>query len=304
MSLAQATDGPIDVAAKFFRDLDDSNISDDSLRDWVNSLPPGYFTPFSDAGGELERKQFQWDLGYFNLQKLAAQHNFSKERIDHLLDIRRVARVENWVGMTANVPSAADTTDSLLRKASYTEEQPSMSFMPADDFRRRFENVPLAHAQEALKAELGDARNTTIELQALVDWCEKIRPDIFESYTVDDFAPTVSNPLSGDFQVADFYIQRGWLDRNFSKKRFIAIVTLRDLLRKQRKLPVAQRETPIRTAEGEKPDSTRKRTTDEERDALLLKNILDWIKTHLWRNIAVFVGFVLLIALVYRHCGN
>lgn len=162
-----------------------------------------------------------WNPDYFSRQKFFAARNFSKERLEHLIHVRDVFRQRNEKGFT---PTTASTT----RKVQMSNA--SVDYQPSSNLKKFVEEGDLLMIRTAMRLELNDRSLDGAELQAALRWVNGRVSGIFEAVSEGAFA---RESLEDRNQWTENYydLQGTYLKSNFSEKRFLHLIEVREHLR-------------------------------------------------------------------------
>lgn len=167
----------------------------------------------------LENPEYLWNEGFFEQCMRESADVFSQRRLEHLLKVRDCLRNK---GVRGFVPIAK-------KKESETM---SSEFQPTENLKSNFQNVdsdPL-QAQIALRLEIYNVTKDSDYLINAVNWAQSKAPDLFSPYTTSAFKKSISEN-SEDWNADYFDIQTEYLSGNFSEKRYLHLIKVRQHLR-------------------------------------------------------------------------
>ncbi|WP_208625385.1 hypothetical protein [Salinicola salarius] len=217
----------LEKARKSYLDsLQDSRVTPELLREMLVELEkkvPALYQPGSGENG-VDPDPLNWSAEYFSRHRTLARQNFSRERIEHLLDVRahlRAQKVKGFVPKTEVYDSRTESADGM---ASH--------YIPSDNLQKFVKEGELNTIRAALMMELHDNSQTSADLRNAIDWTKKKVPELFKVYTQKAFARKIDTDKSQ--WSSDYYNKQVvYLEHNFSEKRFLHVIDVRERLRQQ-----------------------------------------------------------------------
>lgn len=181
------------------------------------------FQPGIDKG-TLDLDPINWNTEYFSRHLLLAEHNFARERIEHLIKVREHLRELGVKGFVPLKPSpATQRKDARSMKSNYS---------PSPNLQRFLKEGNLLTMRTALRMELNDSSLTTTDLHSALAWVKANFPGIFDAYEEKAFARGME--LDQKLWTTQYYdSQVTFLKTNFCEERFRHLIDIRDLLRRQ-----------------------------------------------------------------------
>jgi len=168
----------------------------------------------------------RWTSQYFFRQVSHARHNFSAKRAEHLLQVRTHLQ---QVGAAGFVKQEGITP---LAKDEVGAATVAGEFSPSPSLARALETDDVGIIRSALVLELADARLNGAYLQAAMALAADQQALVFVPFEEGRFMA----PLNGDRAAWSAHYhddQVVFLDANFSIKRFLHVVDVREHLRLQ-----------------------------------------------------------------------
>ncbi|MEG4315294.1 hypothetical protein U8L64_09825 [Pseudomonas sp. FIP_A4] len=213
------------VREQFLAALNDTQVSTELLKQMIRvaEKTPGVMDAHEVYVGynAIDADPVSWHPDYFSRQSFLASRNFSKERLEHLISVRDVFRQRNEKGFT---PTTASTTRKVQMNTA------SVDYHPSINLKKFVDEGDLLTTRTALRLELNDRRLDGIELHAALAWIKGCVPDIFEAYSEGAFARELASDQNK--WTEDYYdLQVTYLKTNFSEKRFLHLIEVRELLR-------------------------------------------------------------------------
>lgn len=210
---------------QFLSALDDTQVSTELLKQLLDAAQqsPGVMDTHEVDGvtRATDVDPVSWTPDYFSRQKFFATRNFSKERLEHLIQVRDVFRQRNEKGFTPTVAA------SHARKAPM--DNVASDYQPSSNLKKFVDEGDLLTIRTALRLELNDRRLDGAELRGALVWTKGNVPGIFEAVAEGAFAREL---VSDQNQwTEDYYdLQVTYLKTNFSEKRFLHLIQVRELL--------------------------------------------------------------------------
>lgn len=214
------------VREQFLTALDDTQVSTELLRQLVDAAQqcPGVMDTHEVDGitRAFDVDPVSWNSDYFSRQKFFATRNFSKERLEHLIQVRDVFRQRNEKGFTPTI-AASPTRKAPMKSASF-------DYQPSSNLKQFVDDGDLLTIRTAMRMELNDRRLDGAELHAALAWVKGSVSGIFEAVSEGAFA---REPIADHNQwTEDYYdLQVTYLKTNFSEKRFLHLIEVREHLR-------------------------------------------------------------------------
>lgn len=209
----------------FLKQCRNTGITTEALKSTID-FAESQSTIFSDHSDApyLHTLQIKWTPGYFEECMKGVEDVFSIHRITHLLKVRDYLRNRGDAGFKPSPPEKPEVFTAMQ-----TVFHPKK--MLIDNFQT--ENFDLLRAQTALQVEIYDISNDAAYLTQAIQWAEKKVNNIFLPYEVDMFKNSISENKS-DWGADYFDIQTVYLGKNFSKKRYLHLIEVRQYLRDHR----------------------------------------------------------------------
>ncbi|WP_346796325.1 hypothetical protein R5M92_12735 [Halomonas sp. Bachu 37] len=215
---------------EFLSSLKDPEVSTEHLRGLLNQARQHSPELLSGFQPGIEKsipssKSKDWNTAYFSRHIRLAEHNFARERIEHLIEVREYLREQ---GVKGFVPSPR--SPSHLQTGS--PHNVASNHTPSDNLQKFVASSDLLAIRTALRMELHRNSLTSEDLRTDLAWTKARVPDLFETYSEKAFA----RGMESDRQLWDsqYYAdQVVYLKTNFSEERFHHLIEVRGLLRQQ-----------------------------------------------------------------------
>lgn len=284
------------IRDEFLAALKDTQLGSELLSEMALELArtSDILEPFlTHEGCAIDGRQPYWSGDYFNKQKAFARMNFSKERLEHLIEVRQFLRQRGDKGF---VPVAG-----ARQSAAPHSPQSQHDYQPTNNLKKFVAQGDLLTTRTALRIEFNDNRLDDHQLYAAVQWMKTQVPDIFENYSEKAFARGIELD-SSQWTPEYFGNQIVYLKTNFAEKRFLHLIEVRQVLRERGEedfapANVAEPKAPSRSGSvpqaPQRPKSSSYQTTATSRSELNPA-----FKAALMIGGAIAAVVVLLIALV------
>lgn len=182
------------------------------------------FQPNSEMKSLFAEKT-DWSADYFSRHCWLARENFSRERIEHIIQVKEYLRKQGVKGFTST-PSSS----SLPHEES--EYKLNSNFTPSENLKKFVtEGDPLT-IRTALRMELYNNRLSTSKLKETISWAKSRVPDLFEKFAEKSFARALDQDKK-NWSSEYFESQIVYLKTNFSEERLLHLIEVRELLGQQ-----------------------------------------------------------------------
>ncbi|MFM0362169.1 hypothetical protein [Paraburkholderia sediminicola] len=233
---------------EFLAALDETQFSGEFLRQFlaqVESATPDLLNSYAadEMLAPIDAAQSSWNVDYYRRQKHCAGHNFSKERLEHLIAVREYFRQEGYKGF---VPQAVGGGSSGVDKVSQVKRfdgTPS-SYQPSSNLKKFVDEGDLLTIRTALRLELNNNRLGGQDLRNASAWTRGQVSALFEPNTEKNFARAI-DPDQSHWLPEYYNNQTVYLKTNFSEERFLHLVEVREHLRQRGLEGFAPIATPI-----------------------------------------------------------
>ncbi|MFL9925037.1 hypothetical protein PQR62_12235 [Herbaspirillum lusitanum] len=202
------------------------------MREMLNELSARHPRVFDqddvDTETLFEQDKLNWDERYFSVQRKLAKGRFTRNRLDHLIQVRRYFEQQGHKGFLSSPSKSNEGTDTAMEQSVYE---------PFESLRNAVRDDHLHAAQTALRLELDYQHLDSAELRKAASWAKAQLPSIFEPYREYDFARAIDQD-SAQWN-ADYYnTQIVYLNANFSEERFLHLVAVREFFHPQLKVSI------------------------------------------------------------------
>lgn len=221
-----------------------SKVESVSESDWIES--PNELEP------KIQLNKYKWNISYFNQQVGAVNRlSFSKKRFLHALDVKQYLQELGAEGFDIEESEESDvSTPNFIHndtinatneikhnensgeelKSLREDEKLSNSYFPDRQLLTAVEGKSVVETQVALEMALNDSRLNSVELRQSILYVKKNLPKVFEQYQVSNVAPAFNE--NKEFWDKDyFFLQKAYLNFNFSLERFEHLIEVRGYLK-------------------------------------------------------------------------
>ena len=196
------------------------------LLDEAETQLPELIVTFEAGTGKnaLDPDAVSWSVEYFSRHVLLTEHNFSRERIEHLIVVREHLRK---LGVKGFAPRA--TPPSSQSRSAYNV---TSNYEPSFNLKRFVAERDLLTIRTALRMELNDNSLTAADLRAALAWTSSEVPGLLEAFSEKSFARGMESDQR--LWTNQYYdLQVVYLKTNYAEERFLHLIEVRDHLRQQ-----------------------------------------------------------------------
>lgn len=213
----------------FLASLDDTQLSTELLLDVLTQAQaqtPELVVSYEagEAKSPIDNDPVSWTSSYYSRHKILAEHNFSRERLEHLIRVRDHFRKQSIKGF---VPSSERTSATVENSRTA-----SMHYTPSANLKKFVDEGDLLTIRTALRMELNDNRLSSEELRAALSWVKTKVPGLCESYSEKAFARAM-DPDRNHWTSEYYDGQVVYLKANFAEERYLHQIDVRSLLRER-----------------------------------------------------------------------
>lgn len=196
----------------------DTTLLREQLSDLAAAYPDLFASYENNAVLEpIDSNKGNWSKEYFSRQKVYAGSNFSRLRIEHLIDLRSylsTARQHHAPQKPAPSRPVAPTDGNA-------------GFTPSHNLGKFVERGDLPTVRTALRMELDNNSLDAVALKASVQWTKERIPGLFEPFQEKAFARGI-NTDSAQWEGDYFGTQVVYLTTNFAEERFQHLIEVRE----------------------------------------------------------------------------
>lgn len=239
---------------KFIQSLKNGEIDVEINRAEMQQLDDASFQPFNANIVVIEEHTHRWDSIYFNSKFDDLKFNFSKELINHLLEVKAYLQAQG-VDTTFKVNSnttKSENEDSISKPMidaqtiipqakCEMEKAPSSptltkadltNFQPNERLSSLLKENDLTSIRTDLMSALNNRRLALEEVGKTIWYVYKHKPDVFEKDEDSAFVQSMNND-ENVWDVDYFTKQQVYLNNNFSLARLLHLLNVRETLMKR-----------------------------------------------------------------------
>jgi hypothetical protein len=225
------------------------------LAELEKSQPVLFDSDIDESLEEISPDKTRWTPEYFSRQKKQAEQSFSRERVNHLLDVREYFRQRGDKGF---VPKA-------LPSVTPDKQEDISGYTPSKHLKKFVEEGNLFTIRGALRGDMINTRLESHTLRQALAWTKACVPGLCEPYVEKAFSREMDQDRS-HWDTEYFFSQECYLEANFSEKRYQHMVDVREHLRQQGVEGFATVSSPApKTSSGPAFTSTRSSSSQGER---------------------------------------
>ena len=215
-----------EIRKTYLDSLNQAQNDTNGLRDILNELekiqPELFVSDVDEVFEIIIQDKTRWTHSYFSKQKKQAELNFSRERVEHLIDARDFFRQRGDKGFA---PKATPSSPPV-------KQEDISGFTPSNSLRAFVEEGVLSTVRASLRMEMIDRRmESHVVRQALV-WAKTRVPNLCEVYVENAFSREMDQDRS-HWNKEYFFTQEVYLSTVFSEERFLHMVDVREHLSQQ-----------------------------------------------------------------------
>lgn len=180
---------------------------------------------------DVDLNPVHWKPDYYSRQLLCAGFNFSRRRLDHLIDVREYFRQQGYKGFTPQ-PPGSQTGDMGTNSQANQSGNAAPSWQPSGNLQKFVERGDMDTIRAALRFELEDNRTSREHMLEALNWTSARVKGFCDPYVEKDFAGPM-NPDRNHWTVEYYDRQTVYLDTNFAAERFHHLVDVRMHLRER-----------------------------------------------------------------------
>ena len=183
------------------------------------AVHPDLFVSYAhNAGVEpIDTNTANWSKDYFSRQKVYAGSNFSRTRVEHLIDLR--------AHLSTSPPQREPQKPAPSMHAARAGID--AGFTPSPNLGKFVERGDLPTVRTALRMELNNKGLDAAALKSSVRWTKERIPGLFEPFQEKAFARGI-NADSAQWEGDYFGTQVVYLTTNFSEERFLHLIEVRE----------------------------------------------------------------------------
>ncbi|VEJ08717.1 hypothetical protein [Actinobacillus delphinicola] len=211
----------------FINELKDMNISARSNQIKLNSLNDNLFVPFNSVISDIKEPHY-WDKYYLASKIDCLSQHFSKELIEHIIQVKEKIEKDN---LDKNLDNIDKTISSKKEKKMSNNQKPDLDkFSPQDNnLNKALQEGDINRIRNALMSLLGNLHLSLEEVSKSIWYVYEKNPNVFVAYEINAFSPEI-NTESDKWDSNYFYRQQGYLNMNFALERLLHLFNVREFL--------------------------------------------------------------------------
>ncbi|WP_257282776.1 hypothetical protein [Endozoicomonas sp. SESOKO1] len=221
---------PSEFKKSFATSLENAECSPEHLRMALKTLErekPELFEPYQPLGDDdgICQDKPKWRLsGYFFKQVHLCEKNFSRERIEHVIEVKSHLIEYGIAGFPSNVKHQSNSESGTVVN---TFKSVDLShYTPSPALKKHVDSGDLSNIRNALFMEMNDKRLTTTQIKQAFAWVLLRKPNLFVPYEENANARAM-NPDSTQWDRDYYGMQEVYANSNFSCERLSHMVEVR-----------------------------------------------------------------------------
>lgn len=219
-----------DVRQAFLVAFSDPQSSAQLLRDLLgqaHAQTPELFVPHKadSAHTHIDADKLKWNAVYLSQHKTIAPYNFSRERLEHMVEVLDQLQKNGHKNFTVPV-----TTTPIGVTGATQAQHMNAHYSPSTNLKKFVAQGDLLTIRTALRLELNDNRLSSQALRAALAWTIANTPGLCEAFSEKAFARGLNTDRTQ--WTAEYYgDQVVYLKTNFAQERFEHLIEVREHLR-------------------------------------------------------------------------
>ena len=228
------------VRAMLIAELNDSNVNIDDVLSITAHIENSTMTlfdsysvsPFFQA---IDENTANWTKDYFAMQLVYLNKNFSRERLLHLANVHRVLFASTPSKQAVeqltieNVKPVAEQINNTISNSVDVSNKVLAQYDAPQQLADLIQKGDLDQARAILIADLNDSKLNAQDVLQMGMYAESQNKAIFEDYKISAFAKEIDENTA-NWNVDYFSMQLVYLNKNFSRERFLHLVNVNQAL--------------------------------------------------------------------------
>ena len=228
------------VRAMLIAELNDSNVNIDDVLNITAHIENSTMTlfdsysvsPFFQA---IDENTANWTKDYFAMQLVYLNKNFSRERLLHLANVHRVLFASTPSKQAVeqltieNVKPVAEQINDTISNSVDVSNKVLAQYDAPQQLADLIQKGDLDQARAILIADLNDSKLNAQDVLQMGMYAESQNKAIFEDYKISAFAKEIDENTA-NWNVDYFSMQLVYLNKNFSRERFLHLVNVNQAL--------------------------------------------------------------------------
>lgn len=213
-------------------------------------LADDLFEPYNEILVSLEQHQHRWSEDYFNQKAMDLDFNFSKELVQHLINVKKHLQEQGILkplvqtssqAATLELPKEVETvipTYSVTHKSQVAKKEENiakpdlLNFKPNEKLANFLSEGNLSKIRTYLMSMLNNRRMDLEEVFKSIWYVHQYKPSVFEQAEESAFVQDMDKN-EANWNVDYFNQQQVYLNKNFSLARLLHLANVRETLMKK-----------------------------------------------------------------------
>lgn len=215
-----------------------------------SDLADDLFEPYNEIMVSLEQHQHRWSEDYFNQKTMDLDFNFSKELVQHLINVKKHLQEQGILKplvqassqpATFELPKEVETvtpTYSVAHKSQAVKKEDNiakpdlLNFKPNEKLTNFLSEGNLSKIRTYLMSMLNNRRMDLEEVFKSIWYVHQYKPSVFEQAEESAFVQNMDKN-EANWNVDYFNQQQVYLNKNFSLARLLHLANVRETLMKK-----------------------------------------------------------------------
>ena len=215
-----------------------------------SDLADDLFEPYNEIMVSLEQHQHRWSEDYFNQKTMDLDFNFSKELVQHLINVKKYLQEQGILKplvqassqpATFEQPKEVETvtlTYSVAHKSQAVKKEENiakpdlLNFKPNEKLTNFLSEGNLSKIRTYLMSMLNNRRMDLEEVFKSIWYVHQYKPSVFEQAEESAFVQDMDKN-EANWNVDYFNQQQVYLNKNFSLARLLHLANVRETLMKK-----------------------------------------------------------------------
>jgi hypothetical protein len=214
-----------------------------------SALADDLFEPYNEIIVSLEQHQHRWSEDYFNQKVMDLDFNFSKELVQHLINVKKylqeqgilkpLVQTNSQVALdqpqkveTITPTYSATSKSQAVKKDDYVAKPDLLNFKPNEKLTNFLSEGNLSKIRTYLMSMLNNRRMDLEEVFKSIWYVHQYKPSVFEQAEESAFVQDMDKN-EANWNVDYFNQQQVYLNKNFSLARLLHLVNVRETLMKK-----------------------------------------------------------------------
>lgn len=178
-------------------------------------------------------KKFQepryWDINYFNEQAYDLKNNFSKERCLHVIEVKAKLQQRGEKDFSNSLASVSKIEANSINQEKNMSTPDLSGFLPDEKLSNYLKNGSISLVRAEIETYLNNMNLNMDQLVKSIYYVYKNNPETYEEHRLYALVEDIDlNEKKWNWEY--FNSQQVYLNRNFSLKRVLHLVNVRDSL--------------------------------------------------------------------------